>query len=169
MAKKKDNSIMRLTPSQDTAFRNFIGGANLFITGKGGSGKSFLVDHIKKWCASKGYNVATCAFMGIAALNVGGSTIHRLFRPGSGVIDRRNKRCLDKKKLDVLRKIDVFIIDEISTVRADLFSYVASLSVTSISCLLSWFLQKRKPTRQSGEKCSMLSRHHNGSSSDSRQ
>lgn len=126
MAKKKDNSIMRLTPSQDTAFRNFIGGANLFITGKGGSGKSFLVDHIKKWCASKGYNVATCAFMGIAALNVGGSTIHRLFRPGSGVIDRRNKRCLDKKKLDVLRKIDVFIIDEISTVRADLFSYVAN-------------------------------------------
>ena len=77
MAKKKDNSIMRLTPSQDTAFRNFIGGANLFITGKGGSGKSFLVDHIKKWCASKGYNVATCAFMGIAALNVGGSTIQR--------------------------------------------------------------------------------------------
>lgn len=126
MAKKKDTEIKKLTPSQNTAFRNFIGGANLFLTGKGGSGKSFLVEYIKKWCASKGYNVATCAFMGIAAHNVGGSTIHRLFKPGNGVIDRRNKKCLDRTKLDVLRKVDVFIIDEISTVRADLFAYVAN-------------------------------------------
>lgn len=125
MAKKKDAGV-KLTPSQETAFKNFVGGANLFLTGKGGSGKSFLVDHIKQWCASRGYNVVTCAFMGIAALNVGGSTIHRTFRPEKGVITRRDKRCLDRKKLDILRKVDVFIIDEISTVRADLFAYVAN-------------------------------------------
>lgn len=115
-----------LTPSQDTAFKNFMGGANLFITGKGGSGKSFLVEHIKKWCAGRGYNVATCAFMGIAALNVKGTTIHRLFKPRKGVIRSRSTRCLDEKRLEILRKIDVFIIDEISTVRADLFAYVAN-------------------------------------------
>ncbi len=115
-----------LTPSQQTAFESFKAGRNLFLTGKGGSGKSFLVEHIKKWCASQGYNVVACAFMGIAALNIEGSTIHRLFKPGYGVITRRNKKCTNNKALDVLRKVDVFIIDEISTVRADLFAYIAN-------------------------------------------
>lgn len=125
MAKKREIKT-GLTPSQEIAFKNFKAGANLFLTGKGGSGKSFLVEHIKEWCSTKGYNVVTCAFMGIAALNVNGSTIHRLFKPGKGIIDKRTKRCMDRKVLDVLEKVDVFIIDEISTVRADLFSYVAN-------------------------------------------
>ena len=125
MAKKREIKT-GLTPSQEIAFKNFKAGANLFLTGKGGSGKSFLIEHIKEWCSMKGYNVVTCAFMGIAALNVNGSTIHSLFKPGKGIIDKRTKRCMDRKKLDVLEKVDVFIIDEISTVRADLFSYVAN-------------------------------------------
>ena len=117
---------IQLTPSQERAFQSFKNGANLFLTGKGGSGKSFLVEHIKGWCSSRGYDVVTCAFMGIAALNVGGSTIHRLFKPGNGIISRRNKKCTNPKALEILKKVDVFIIDEISTVRADLFAYVAN-------------------------------------------
>ncbi|MEP6589506.1 MAG: AAA family ATPase, partial [Polaromonas sp.] len=56
---------------------------NLFITGRAGTGKSTLLNHLS-WNTSK--QIVIAAPTGVAALNVGGQTIHSLFRLPIGVI-----------------------------------------------------------------------------------
>ena len=125
MAKKKDINSMGLTDSQLVAFRSFTSGANIFLTGRGGSGKSFLTRYIINWCRQQKYSVLVCAPTGIAAVNISGSTVHRVFRPGIGIIEP-GKRSYDKKVLGLLGKVDVIVIDEISMCRADLFGFVGN-------------------------------------------
>lgn len=119
---------MKLTSSQQEVFRSFTAGANIFLTGKGGSGKSFLTRHIIEWCKEKKLSVMVCAPTGVAALNVGGSTIHRTFgvKVDDMAVIKPNERCHDKKRLGTIGRADVIIIDEISMCRADLFAYVAN-------------------------------------------
>ena len=134
--------IQKLTPSQEMAFELFKEGHNLFLTGKGGSGKSFLTRHIINYCNENERSVIVCAPTGIAAINVGGATIHRTFKAPVRIIkpsdylfikdiSREERAKLSDKakkeqeKLDVIRKADVLIIDEISMCRLDLFGYVA--------------------------------------------
>lgn len=120
-----------LTEEQKVVFSSFCAGANLYITGKGGTGKSYLTRYIIDWCGRHGKTVLTCAPTGIAALNVGGSTIHRVFGAPTSIIEP-GKRCYNKRKLEVIGKADVVIIDEISMCRIDLFEYVAN-TLLSIS------------------------------------
>lgn len=131
-----------LTKSQKIAFQSFTSGANLFLTGKGGTGKSYLVDRIKEWCDSKKLQYVVCAPTGIAAINVGGSTIHKMFRPGVGIIDPRKKMCQNPDARKLLEKADVIIIDEISMVRADLFRFVGN------TILDVWRRQPKNKRRQ---------------------
>lgn len=97
-------------------------GENIFITGKAGTGKSTLLsyftEHTKKECV-------VLAPTGVAALNVGGETIHSFFgfKPNVTVEDAYKK---GKKQVqsDLYNKVDAIIIDEISMVRADLLDCV---------------------------------------------
>src|SRR3989338_5646266 len=78
------------------------------VTGKAGTGKStllkYFVDHTKK-------NVVVVAPTGIAALNVGGQTIHSFFRFPPKVLDYTDiKRVYNS----IISRIDTIIIDEIS-------------------------------------------------------
>ena len=50
---------------------------HIFITGKAGTGKSTLLEHLR---SNSDKNTIVCAPTGIAAINVGGQTIHSLFR-----------------------------------------------------------------------------------------
>ena len=50
--------------------------ANIFVTGRAGTGKSTLLNYLISQTAKK---VVVCAPTGVAALNVGGTTIHSLF------------------------------------------------------------------------------------------
>ena len=77
MAKKK---IEELTDEQKKVFASFRSGANIFLCGKGGSGKSYLTRYIIDYCKMSNKSVLICAPTGIAALNIGGSTIHRAFQ-----------------------------------------------------------------------------------------
>lgn len=133
---------LQLTPSQERAFNLFKKGHNIFLTGKGGSGKSFLTRHIIEYCYKNCRSVIVCAPTGIAAINVGGATIHRTFQVPVRIIkpteylaikdiSKEQRAKLGKKeereqeKLDVIRQADVVIIDEISMCRLDLFGFVA--------------------------------------------
>jgi len=94
-------------------------GENLFITGRAGTGKSTLLSLLKKTTKK---NAAVLAPTGIAALNVGGQTIHSFFKlppkminPGE-LTKRKNHRFYKKLKL--------LIIDEISMVRADMIDCI---------------------------------------------
>lgn len=93
---------------------------NVFITGRAGTGKSTILNHLS-------YNtskvIAVCAPTGVAALNVGGQTIHSLLRLPTGVIaDHKLDQPKELKKM--LASIDTLVIDEISMVSADLMDAI---------------------------------------------
>lgn len=93
---------------------------NIFVTGRAGTGKSTLLNHLS-WNTSKQLVIA--APTGVAALNVGGQTIHSLFRLPIGVIaDHDIEQSGDLRKL--LNTIDTLVIDEVSMVNADLLDAV---------------------------------------------
>ncbi len=93
---------------------------NIFVTGRAGTGKSTLLNHLS-WNTAKQLVIA--APTGVAALNVGGQTIHSLFRLPIGVIaDHDIEQNADLRKL--LNTIDTLVIDEVSMVNADLLDAV---------------------------------------------
>ena len=93
---------------------------HIFITGRAGTGKSTLLNHL---AAKTAKNIVIAAPTGVAALNVGGQTIHSLLKLHLGVIATSPLRQSDKLKT-LLRQLDTLIIDEISMVNADLMDAV---------------------------------------------
>jgi ATP-dependent exoDNAse (exonuclease V) alpha subunit len=87
----------------------------LFITGKAGTGKSTLLKYFK---ANTGKNIIVLAPTGVAAINVGGQTIHSFFRLPPKIIQKDLiKRLRDR---GLFENLDMIIIDEVSMVRSDL-------------------------------------------------
>lgn len=115
--KQVDISNIELSPEQKDFF-NRIENANnnVFITGKAGTGKSLLLQYFKQNTSKKAVIVAPT---GVAALNVGGQTIHSFFKIRWGFIKNEDLKLTSKTAL-LLRNIDTIVIDEISMVRADL-------------------------------------------------
>ncbi|MFM2269232.1 MAG: hypothetical protein RL757_2673, partial [Bacteroidota bacterium] len=92
---------------------------NMFITGRAGTGKSTLL-HL--FCATTRKQVAIVAPTGIAALNVGGQTIHSFFGfPGRFFHREDIKKRRDKR---LYTRMEVLVIDEISMVRADMLDHI---------------------------------------------
>ncbi|CAN5223676.1 hypothetical protein BH11ACT3_BH11ACT3_04680 [soil metagenome] len=110
-------SLPELSPEQAAVFAAIeTTRDHIFVTGRAGTGKSTLLEHLS-WHTSK--NVVICAPTGVAALNVGGQTIHSLFRLPIGVIaDHDIDQGPEVRKL--LNAIDTLVIDEVSMVNADL-------------------------------------------------
>ncbi|MES2701159.1 MAG: AAA family ATPase [Bacteroidota bacterium] len=113
--------------------------ANLFLTGKAGTGKTTFLKYIKDRVNKQ---VAIVAPTGVAAINAGGETIHSFlqlpfgpfvpgssggFGTGTGAEDKHsllaNLRLRDTK-LKLLRKLELLIIDEVSMVRADMLDEI---------------------------------------------
>lgn len=106
---------IQLTPEQLTAFRlakeAILDGRRLYLTGKAGTGKSTLIRKIKEWKP-----MVVLSPTGLAAINVGGQSIHSFFglKPGD------TKPVKNDRVARVLSNCAGIIIDEISMVRADL-------------------------------------------------
>jgi len=99
---------------------------NIFLTGKAGSGKTTFLRQVK---AAGGKRMAVVAPTGVAAINAGGMTIHSLFQLPFGlhVPDshrREENRKFSRQKLNLIRSLDLLVIDEISMVRADLLDAI---------------------------------------------
>ena len=112
---------LQLTPEQQGVFDAIEGTTDhLFVTGRAGTGKSTLLNHLS-WHTEK--QIVICAPTGVAALNVGGQTIHSLFKLPIGIIgDQPIEQSREVKKL--LGRIDTLVIDEISMVSADLMDAI---------------------------------------------
>lgn len=93
---------------------------NVFLTGKAGTGKTTFLHHIKQLSAKR---LAVVAPTGVAAINAGGVTIHSLFQLPFGPLVpgavAREARRFSREKINLLRTLDLLVIDEISMVRAD--------------------------------------------------
>jgi ATP-dependent DNA helicase PIF1 len=92
-------------------------GANVFLTGEPGSGKTFVINQYIAWLEAAGLHVAVTASTGIAATHIGGMTIHSW--SGVGARDTLTQYDLDQimsreKTVKRLKKAQVLIIDEIS-------------------------------------------------------
>lgn len=98
-------------------------GENLFLTGRAGTGKSTL---IREFVASTDRRVIVAAPTGIAALNVGGYTLHRLFgfRPDTSLEDIRRGRYFPGRFAESIGSLQTLVVDETSMVRADLLDQV---------------------------------------------
>nr|WP_194241596.1 AAA family ATPase [Galbitalea soli] len=114
-------SDIALSPEQQAVFDAIeTTRENIFVTGRAGTGKSTLLNHLS-WNTSK--QIVICAPTGVAALNVGGQTIHSLFRLPIGVIaDHEIEQSNELRKL--LGTIETVVIDEVSMVNADLLDAV---------------------------------------------
>jgi len=101
---------------------------NIFITGKPGCGKSVLI-HALTDNGKKHYILA--APTGLAAINIGGKTLHSIFRlPASdGIIHPTfNNFTTDRDTIAYIKyKVNHLIIDEVSMVRADMFDFIDRL------------------------------------------
>lgn len=120
--KKAGDNRVALTKKQEEALRLMHGAENVFLSGEAGTGKSYV---LKRFLEETKKNVLVCAPTGIAAINVGGATLHSVFGiPCSPITPAMVSKPRSVK--DVLRKADTIVIDEISMCRFDVFEFVAN-------------------------------------------
>ena len=120
----KDIPPVYLTAEQRYAIKLVDSGANVFITGPAGVGKSIVVSELKSHLAQKNRKFYVVAPTGIAALNVGGCTVHSW--AGVGLAKGTPEQCYKDvmrrtKNAAWWRQCDVLIIDEISMMDPFLF------------------------------------------------
>ena len=100
---------------------------NIFLTGKAGTGKTTFLHNLKK---SSPKRMTVVAPTGVAAINAGGVTINSFFQlpfgpfiPGTSNKSGQHKR-FSKDKINLIRSLDLLVIDEISMVRADTLDHI---------------------------------------------
>jgi hypothetical protein len=102
-------------------------GANVFLTGEPGSGKTYVINQYLDWLSACKVSVAVTASTGIAATHIGGMTIHSW--SGIGARDTINAYDLEhittqKKVIEKIKRARVLIIDEVSMLDARLLDMV---------------------------------------------
>ena len=103
---------------------------NIFLTGKAGTGKTTFLRNLQQHTRKR---LIVVAPTGVAAINAGGVTIHSFFQIAPGLFlpdavhsnqEQRRQYALSKQKINILRTLDLLIIDEISMVRCDLLDAI---------------------------------------------
>jgi hypothetical protein len=102
---------------------------HIFLTGKAGTGKTTFLQTIQTKTAKR---MVVTAPTGVAAINAGGVTLHSFFQlpfgpfvPGGDAHLRQHR--VRREKKNIMRSLDLLVIDEISMVRADLLDGVDSV------------------------------------------
>ena len=98
-----------------------------FITGSAGTGKSYIINMIINILTRKQEDYLLLAPTGVAAQNIGGTTIHSKLRITSIQGSFRTQAHVDNELRTSLKKIKTLIIDEISMVSAELFDFISNL------------------------------------------
>lgn len=95
---------------------------SIFITGRAGTGKSTL---LKQFRDTTQKNVVVLAPTGVAAVNVGGVTIHSFFHFKPDITGEKARAlAASSRSAQMYRALDTILIDEISMVRADLLDCI---------------------------------------------
>ena len=116
-----------LSCEQQVCFKKYLNGENLFITGPGGSGKSFLIKNIVNHAETNKKNIKICALTGCAAilLECKATTLHMF--SGIGFANKKNEEIIEelfttkRYKLKNWRNLEILIIDEVSMMSLKIF------------------------------------------------
>jgi len=124
-----------LTKKQEDAFEYMKKGNNVFLTGPGGSGKSFILKYFIDWYKNQNIENESKIFItsttGLSSLLIDGMTIHRYSGIGTGEkdVDSLYKKIIKMKNIKKRWCItNILIIDEISMMDGDLFDKLEILS-----------------------------------------
>lgn len=107
-------------------------GVNVFLTGKAGTGKTTFLKSLPEITNKR---MVVLAPTGVAAINAGGVTIHSFFQlsfapfiPGRGFVNDEGKHySFNKLKRNIIRTLDLIVIDEVSMVRPDVLDAMDSV------------------------------------------
>ena len=105
---------------------------NIFLTGKAGTGKTTFLKYLKE---NSTKNIVVAAPTGVAAINAGGVTLHSLFQlPFHPFLPTKNNKeellakiRHNKQRQQLLRKMELLVIDEISMVRCDVMDAIDTI------------------------------------------
>jgi AAA+ superfamily predicted ATPase len=116
---------------------------NIFLTGRAGTGKTTFLKYIRQTTEKK---VVVLAPTGVAAINAGGQTVHSFFHIGKSIYPPHDTRLrinapkndTDQRiisdhfrygmpQLDLIRSLELLVIDEISMLRCDLIDVIDKL------------------------------------------
>lgn len=108
----------------------FVASTNMsvFLTGNAGTGKTTFLRTLRQYTPKR---MVVLAPTGVAAINASGQTIHSFFQlpfgpivPGAKQAERKSYYKMSKEKKNLIRTLDLLVIDEISMVRCDLLDAI---------------------------------------------
>jgi len=127
--------MQKLSILQKKALYSVLQGENVLICGPAGTGKSLLVKLIRKFLPRKHPNscLYVTASTGIAAINIGGMTLHSF--AGVGLAQKSGNDLIKKVKRHReashrWKSVDVLVIDEISMISCELFEKIEFVART---------------------------------------
>lgn len=116
---------MNLAERQKEFLEKGLENQNIYLTGKAGTGKTFIVKKLIEELSKKGRNVVAVAPTGIAASNLGGSTLNSLFGISiHGILTYEDCRYVKTQKRRLFQEIDTIVFDEISMLRPDVLDAI---------------------------------------------
>lgn len=120
---EKSNQFSVLNDDQKKFFDYFFNRRNVFLTGSAGVGKSFVINSLLDFTAKENLLISRVASTGIAALQIGGQTLHSW--AGMGLADEDIKNLIktvarNKKAVSRIMYARVLFLDEVSMIKSDL-------------------------------------------------
>lgn len=138
---KQKPEYATLTNDQKEFGKKFFNdGGNLFLTGAAGTGKSFISTHLINFLIGNFISVSKTATTGVAAFNIGGSTVHSALGLGFGDEDVETiiQNIIKFKKVkERIRAMEVLFIDEVSMLKGSL--------LYKIDGILKFFKKSNQP------------------------